>query len=171
MNDEGTPRKALLGSDANTETHDETTETRDAVTRDAVAMPRDRAVTAADATDTVRETAAVHHTAPDNRGNPAVRAQLTRQDDPMMPLFSANETQGLRSRWENLQVGFIDEPKHAVEEADRLVSETINALSKGFAAEREKLEQQWHRGEEASTEDLRLALRRYRSFFERLLSI
>lgn len=93
------------------------------------------------------------------------------QSEPMMPLFSSNETQGLRSRWESLQVAFVDEPRHAVEEADRLVTETINGLSKGFSAEREKLEQQWHRGEDVSTEDLRLALRRYRSFFERLLSI
>jgi hypothetical protein len=77
----------------------------------------------------------------------------------------------LRSRWESLQVAFVDEPRHAVEEADRLVTETVESLSKGFAAEREKLEKQWHRGEDVSTEDLRLALRRYRSFFERLLSI
>ena len=94
-----------------------------------------------------------------------------REPETMMPLFSSHDTQGLRSRWESLQVAFVDEPRHAVEEADRLVTETVESLSKGFAAEREKLEKQWHRGEDVSTEDLRLALRRYRSFFERLLSI
>jgi hypothetical protein len=101
---------------------------------------------------------------------PAVRTGPPRDSQPM-PLFSGNDAQALRSRWETLQIGFVDEPKNSVEEADRLVSETINTLSRGFAAEREKLEAQWHRGEDVSTEDLRLALRRYRSFFERLLSI
>ena len=94
-----------------------------------------------------------------------------REPETMMPLFSSHDTLGLRSRWESLQVAFVDEPRHAVEEADRLVTETVESLSKGFAAERGKLEKQWHRGEDVSTEDLRLALRRYRSFFERLLSI
>jgi hypothetical protein len=103
--------------------------------------------------------------------SPSVWTAGVPHDSQPMPLFSGNDSQGLRSRWETLQINFVDEPKHSVEEADRLVSETINTLSKGFAAEREKLEQQWHRGEEVSTEDLRLALRRYRSFFERLLSI
>ena len=76
-----------------------------------------------------------------------------------MPLFSGDQSQALRTRWEAVQVSFVDEPRHAVEEADRLVSEAINSLSKGFATEREQLEQQWHRGESVSTEDLRLALR------------
>ena len=94
-----------------------------------------------------------------------------RETEPMLPLFSTEESQGLRSRWENLQVGFVDEPRQAVEQADRLVTEAINELSKGFSSQREKLEQQWHREQDVSTEDLRLAFRRYRSFFERLLSM
>ena len=98
-------------------------------------------------------------------------ATSRRQQETVMPLLSGSESHALRTRWESLQVSFIDEPRHSVEEADRLVSEAINTLSSGFATEREKLEQQWHRGEDASTEDLRLALRRYRSFFERLLAI
>ena len=102
---------------------------------------------------------------------PTTATGPTNREPAMMPLFSSHDTQGLRSRWESLQVAFVDEPRHAVEEADRLVTETVESLSKGFAAEREKLEKQWHRGEDVSTEDLRLALRRYRSFFERLLSI
>ena len=102
---------------------------------------------------------------------PTTAGGPTNREPAMMPLFSSHDTQGLRSRWESLQVAFVDEPRHAVEEADRLVTETVESLSRGFAAEREKLEKQWHRGEDASTEDLRLALRRYRSFFERLLSI
>jgi hypothetical protein len=87
------------------------------------------------------------------------------------PLFSGDECQGLRSRWEALQAAFVDEPKRSVEQADALVNETVNSLTHGFSDERQKLEQQWHRGQEVSTEELRLVLRRYRSFFERLLSL
>jgi hypothetical protein len=86
-------------------------------------------------------------------------------------LFIPNECNELRSRWDSIQVGFVDEPRNAVEEADALVSSTMKRLAEIFAAERQKLEQQWDRSENISTEDLRLALRRYRSFFARLLAI
>jgi hypothetical protein len=94
-----------------------------------------------------------------------------RDQEAAMPLFGGDESRSLRSRWENLQVGFVDEPRRAVEQADQLVTEAINSLSQGFSAQRERLEQQWHRDQDVSTEDLRLAFRRYRSFFERLLSM
>jgi hypothetical protein len=68
-------------------------------------------------------------------------------------------------------VGFVDEPRNAVQEADALVSATSKRLAEIFADERQKLEQQWDRSENVSTEDLRLALQRYRSFFARLLAI
>jgi hypothetical protein len=68
-------------------------------------------------------------------------------------------------------VGFVDEPRRAVEEADALVSQTMKRLAEIFADERQKLEQQWDRSENISTEDFRMALRRYRSFFARLLAI
>jgi hypothetical protein len=68
-------------------------------------------------------------------------------------------------------VGFVDEPRKAVEEADGLVSATSKRLAEMFAAERQKLERQWDRSENISTEDLRIALQRYRSFFARLLAI
>jgi hypothetical protein len=77
----------------------------------------------------------------------------------------------LRSRWESVQAGFVDEPREAVKQADGLVSETIAKLSETFAREREQLERQWSQGGEASTEDLRQALRRYRAFFQRLLAV
>jgi hypothetical protein len=86
-------------------------------------------------------------------------------------LFIANEANELRARWDSIQVGFVDEPRKAVQEADALVSATISRLAEVFAAERQKLEQQWDRSENVSTEDLRLALQRYRSFFARLLAI
>jgi hypothetical protein len=87
------------------------------------------------------------------------------------PLFSAEEAGQFRSRWDAIQVGFVDEPRRSVEQADELVASTIKRLAQVFADERTKLEQQWSRGDQVSTEDLRLALQRYRSFFGRLLSI
>jgi hypothetical protein len=86
-------------------------------------------------------------------------------------LFAGNEANELRTRWDSIQVGFVDEPRKAVQEADALVSSTIKRLSEVFANERQNLEQQWGRNENVSTEDLRVALRRYRSFFSRLLAI
>lgn len=87
------------------------------------------------------------------------------------PLFSPNEATDFRARWDAVQVGFVDEPRHAVEEADGLVANAMKRLAEIFADERAKLDGQWDRGDSVSTEDLRLALRRYRSFFGRLLSI
>jgi len=87
------------------------------------------------------------------------------------PLFVQDELTGYRTRWSGIQTGFVDEPRKAVEQADALVSELTTRLTDTFAAERQKLEAQWEKAEGVSTEDLRLAMRRYRSFFERLLSI
>src|SRR4051812_20174230 len=75
-----------------------------------------------------------------------------------------------QSRWEEIQVRFVDEPRGAVEDADALVATVMQHLAEGFAQERDRLEAQWGRGEDISTEDLRVALQRYRSFFRRLLS-
>ena len=86
------------------------------------------------------------------------------------PLFGTDEADGFRHRWESVQADFVDDPRHAVEDADKLVSDAIQRLSKVFAEERTNLEQQWKRGDDVSTEDLRLALTKYRSFFERLLA-
>jgi hypothetical protein len=77
----------------------------------------------------------------------------------------------LRPRWADIQASFVDEPRRAVEQADALVADAIGRLSEGFAQARSTLERDWDRGEEVSTEDLRLALRRYRTFFDRLLQI
>ena len=77
----------------------------------------------------------------------------------------------MRSRWEDIQAGFVDEPRSSVQKADELVAEAIKHLSEGFADAREMLERQWDQGNDVSTEDLRLSFRRYRAFFERLLAI
>jgi len=87
------------------------------------------------------------------------------------PLFSSEEATNLRSKWDAIQVGFVDEPRRSVQEADGLVAAAMKRLAEQFAAERSNLEGQWDRGSDVSTEDLRVALRRYRSFFGRLLSV
>jgi hypothetical protein len=87
------------------------------------------------------------------------------------PLFPSTDAQTFRSRWTEIQTGFVDEPRHAVEQADGMVAEMMKQLAEVFADERSKLEEQWSRGDDISTEDLRQALRRYRSFFDRLLSV
>jgi hypothetical protein len=86
-------------------------------------------------------------------------------------LFPAAEAQDFRMRWDSIQAGFVDEPRKAVESADSLVAAAMKRLAETFAEERQALEAQWDRGDDVSTEDLRLALRRYRSFFGRLLSM
>ena len=91
--------------------------------------------------------------------------------EPNLPLFAQNDTQDFRSRWEKIQIGFVDEPRQAVEQADELVASAIKRLAEVFAAERQKLESEWDKTDNVSTEDLRIALRRYRSFFDRLLSV
>jgi hypothetical protein len=85
-------------------------------------------------------------------------------------LFSDSEIGDLRTRWSNVQAEFVDEPRHAVQEADQLVATVMQRLAEGFAKERGSLEKQWDSGENASTEDLRMALQRYRAFFNRLLN-
>ena len=86
-------------------------------------------------------------------------------------LFPNTDSEEFRRRWTDIQASFVDEPKPSVEKADQLVASVIQKLTQVFADERSKLERDWSKGEEASTEDLRQALRRYRSFFDRLLSV
>ncbi len=86
-------------------------------------------------------------------------------------LFPANESENFRSRWQDIQGSFVDEPRRAVEQADQLVATVVKRLAEVFAGERNALEHEWSQGQDVSTEDLRQALRRYRSFFDRLLSV
>jgi hypothetical protein len=88
-----------------------------------------------------------------------------------MPLFAAGAAESFRSRWLDIQTNFVDEPATSVEQADLLVAAVMRQLARTFAEKRSKLEPQLTQGEEISTEDLRVALRRYRSFFDRLLTI
>lgn len=86
-------------------------------------------------------------------------------------LFGDADLADLRSRWAGVQAAFVDDPKDCVQKADVLVSDLVDQLTTGFAHARSRLEEQWSRGEQASTEDLRLALMHYREFFERLLAV
>lgn len=88
-----------------------------------------------------------------------------------MPLFSDSEMGEFRSQWGTIQTGFVDEPRGTVKDADKLVAAVMQRLAEGFANERSGLEKQWDRGDNVSTEDLRVALQRYRSFFDRLLKL
>ena len=87
------------------------------------------------------------------------------------PLLAADVVSQLQNQWTDIQAGFVDEPRRAVERADGLVADAIKRLAEKFANERAQLEGQWDRGGDVSTEDLRQALQRYRSFFSRLLSV
>jgi hypothetical protein len=86
-------------------------------------------------------------------------------------LFADDDLAELRARWTAVQAAFVDNPKECVQKADVLVSDLVEQLTSGFAHARSRLEEQWDRGEEASTEDLRVALMHYREFFERLLAV
>jgi hypothetical protein len=104
-------------------------------------------------------------------GSSAGAATAVALDKQVVPLFSAEEAKDFRGRWDAIQASFVDEPRQVVKQADSLVAVAMKRLAEMFAAERARLEGQWDRGDNVSTEDLRLALQRYRSFFGRILSV
>ena len=104
---------------------------------------------------------------PVQRGQADQSAAAERQE----PLFDSSRSESLRGRWADIQAGFVDEPRRAVEQADSLVAEVMQQLAQAFSEARSGLESQWDRGDDINTEDLRQALRRYRSFFDRLLAM
>ncbi len=89
----------------------------------------------------------------------------------LAPLFESNAADKFRTRWLAIQSKFVDDPKASVKEADDLVADVIQGITSSFADRRGSLEKNWNGGGEASTEDLRQALKQYRSFFDRLLSL
>jgi len=96
--------------------------------------------------------------------------KMAAESQRLAPLFNTGAAQGFRDRWDATQISFVDDPRHAVQQADQLVAEVMKSLAQSFADERSRLEAQMH-GEQASTENLRVALQHYRSFFQRLLSL
>jgi hypothetical protein len=126
------------------------------------------------ASTVAQEAAPSRHQAVEQTDVPAPRTEESAgrsQESAEKELFGENDLSGFRSRWDDVQSGFVDDPKECVHKADGLVSEVVEQLTTGFSEARSRLEAQWARGEEASTEDLRLALKRYREFFQRLLSV
>jgi len=111
------------------------------------------------------------YAAADDQQHATAQSSGTRETPVEGTLFADDELVGMRARWNSVQAGFVDDPRECVQKADGLVSDLVDQLTNGFAQARSRLEDQWARGEQASTEDLRVALKRYRSFFERLLSV
>jgi hypothetical protein len=95
----------------------------------------------------------------------------TEGHDARTALFLERDAADFRKRWTDTQTAFVDEPRSAVQKADALVADVMKRLAESFASERSTLESQWDRGDSATTEDLRVALQRYRSFFDRLLAV
>jgi hypothetical protein len=133
-------------------------ETRDQAPGDPpLRQPADGGLTTA---DLAREDSASKSAVPDQRVGDAPAA-----------LFPAEDARDFQARWDAVQVSFVDEPRRAVEQADSLVAEALKRQAEIFAAARADLEAQWDRGQDVSTEDLRLALQRYRAFFTRVLKV
>jgi hypothetical protein len=86
------------------------------------------------------------------------------------PLLAEGQTEQLTERWEEIQGSFVDRPQEAVKEADALVADLVERVTGTLAKERQRLEQQWSQGDDVSTEDLRVAITKYRAFFDRLLT-
>ncbi len=140
--------------------------------------------------ETARQTRAGIERDPRDPGDPLNRrdeaARADRNDGPILlpassptaspaarasgPLFPEDELHNFRARWDSVQTSFVDEPREAVERADSLVANVVKRIAEQFSDERTRLEDQWAKGDNVSTEDLRQALKRYHSFFDRLLS-
>jgi hypothetical protein len=103
-------------------------------------------------------------------GQTAAGVDSTFGPDQPGQLFPTTELNDLRAKWDKAQIGFVDEPRTAVKQADELVATLVTRISEQFSVTRSELEHQWDRGDDVSTEELRQALRRYRSFFDRLLA-
>ena len=98
-------------------------------------------------------------------------AAATADNDGLAPLFETEEAKKFRTQWLSIQSKFVDDPGASVKQADELVASVLKSVTMSFSERRVALEQQWNGGENVSTEDLRVALKRYRSFFDRLLTL
>jgi hypothetical protein len=99
------------------------------------------------------------------------RSPVNPVNEDLVPLFEEEAAKKFRSRWLAIQSKFVDDPSASVKQADDLVSDVIKSVTMNFSNRRVALERQWNGEEKASTEDLRMAIRRYRSFFDRLLTL
>jgi hypothetical protein len=144
----------------------------------------ERNLSTADLVAATEEPAARRSAAPEPRTQEQQRQQRQEQrqgqrpdsapkneDEQLAPLFLPESAQAFRAQWDAVQIGFVDDPKQAVQQADELVAQVMKSLAETFANERAQLEGQVQQADQVSTENLRVALRHYRSFFQRLLSL
>jgi hypothetical protein len=113
-------------------------------------------------------------TSPNDRPVTAANTDTTqtgKKESTLAPLFTEDAAKTFRSRWDAVQSSFVDDPQEAVQAGDELVAQVIKSLAESFSEQRSALEGELNQADRSSTENLRLALRRYRSFFERLLAI
>lgn len=122
-----------------------------------------------DVVDTPEETAENEHQMEDRI--PENKTQTDTRNEELVPLFEEDAARKFRSRWLVIQSKFVDDPSDSVKQADDLVADVIKNVTMNFANRRVALEQQWNGGDNTSTEDLRIALKQYRSFFDRLLTL
>ncbi len=101
----------------------------------------------------------------------SIASMSAKPDEHSIALLSKSESEDFQARWTNIQTGFVDDPRLAIEQADTLVADLMKRLTQVFSDERMQLEEKWKPEDDVSTEDLRIALRSYRSFIGRLLSV
>ncbi|WP_369258765.1 hypothetical protein [Streptomyces sp. R35] len=166
------PREGLFGNDEHADPVAESLSTEDIARprTDTSQQPPDDDLTAASDADQAAPRSRITDEAGGEPDAVAGERDTSTKEPESAPLLGPQETEGLRTRWQEIQQGFVDDPQKSVIAADGLVAEVMQLLATTFADHKQGLEGQWHRGEEVATEDLRLALRQYRSFFDRLLS-
>ncbi|TMG83234.1 MAG: hypothetical protein E6H74_09285 [Betaproteobacteria bacterium] len=131
---------------------------------------KERSLTTADLAAASEKPTSQREAGPDPKGS-AVASDVKEEAEQLAPLFSPDVAKEFRARWDAVQSSFVDDPRQAVRQGDELVASVMKSLAETFSSERAKLESQVSKTDQLSTEDLRIALRRYRSFFERLLSL
>lgn len=135
-------------------------------------MSREREESALSTADIARAADRQAQPVPEAGAQPAGAMPRGDGGEQLTPLFDRQVAEDMRSHWTQIQAGFVDDPRAAVRQADELVARALQDLASGFARQRQQIEAETGAGaEQASTESLRIALRRYRSFFERLLSL
>ena len=133
--------------------------------------PDEGNLTTADIVATAERPAGQRELDRDTRRSAETRADALVKDEQLAPLFQPDVANDFRSRWAAVQGSFVDDPRQAVRQGDELVAQVMKSLAETFSKERAQLEKQFEQTDKASTEDLRIALRRYHSFFERLLAL
>jgi hypothetical protein len=134
--------------------------------------PRSEPIANASMREGVMQDSTMQEREPREPSRPGGNNQPVAHDmEQLAALFPPQVAADFRSRWDQLQIGFVDDPRQAVQQADELVAGVMKSLATSFAEQRSRLEAGLGNGEEANTENLRMALRSYRSFFQRLLSL